>query len=114
MQFETIVDNLKDILSCELGEKKVYDKDVALALGISRESLCHHKRKNSVPYEGIVFFCAKRQISINWVLFNQLPKSLEAKTEPFVAIRYSNQIFKIRKKGRETLAARRSSPSDLW
>lgn len=92
MQIETVVDNLKDILSCELGESRVYDKDVAHALGISKESLCHHKRKNTIPYESIVYFCAKRQISINWVLFNQLPKSLEAHTEPYVAIKYFKEI----------------------
>jgi hypothetical protein len=93
MQITTIIDNLKDILSYELGDTRVYDKDVANALGISKESLCHHKRKNSIPYEAIIYFCAKRQISINWVLFNQLPKSLEASTEPYVAIKYFKEFY---------------------
>ena len=92
MQLETVLDNLKDILSQELGENKVYDKDVAYALGLSKESLSHHKRKQTIPYEAIVYFCAKRHISINWVLFNQLPKSLEAHTEPFVAIKYFKEL----------------------
>lgn len=92
MQLEPIIDNLKDILSQELGESKVYDKDVAYALGLSKESLSHHKRKQTIPYEAIVYFCAKRHISINWVLFNQLPKSLEAHTEPFVAIKYFKEL----------------------
>lgn len=92
MQFETIIDNLKDILSHELGETKVYDKDVANALGLSKESLSHHKRKNTIPHEAIAYFCAKRQISINWVLFNQLPQSLEAHTQPYVAIKYFKEL----------------------
>jgi len=92
MDIETVIENLKDILSCELGEKKIYDKDVAHALGISKESLSHHKRKKTIPYEPIVYFCAKRQISINWVLFNQFPKSLEEHTEPFVAIKYLKNL----------------------
>jgi len=106
MELETIVDNIKDILSCELGEKKIYDKDVALALGISKESLSHHKRKKTIPYEGIVYFCAKRQISINWVLFNQLPKSLEAHTQPFVAFKYFKKVRKEAKFEKKTFITR--------
>ncbi len=62
MQIHRVLENLKDVLSVELGEKKVFDKDVAKALGISKESLSHLKRRNAVPYEAIVYFCAKRAI----------------------------------------------------
>ena len=37
MQIHRVLENLKDVLSVELGEKKVFDKDVAKALGISKE-----------------------------------------------------------------------------
>jgi phage repressor protein C with HTH and peptisase S24 domain len=87
-----IIDKLKDILSCEIPNRKVFDKDVAAALGLSKESLSHLKRRGAVPYEQISLFCAKRKISINWILFNQLPKSLEEETEKYTRIRYFSDV----------------------
>jgi phage repressor protein C with HTH and peptisase S24 domain len=92
MELGRVIDNLKDVLSYELGNKRVYDKDVAHALGISKESLSHLKKRNSVPYEAIVYFCAKRSLSINWILFDQVPKSLEEKTEKFARIKYFKEL----------------------
>jgi len=92
MEMVRILDNLKDVLSQELGEKKVFDKDVAQALGISRQSLAQLKRRNAIPYEAIVYFCAKRSVSINWILFDQLPPSLEEKTEKFARIKYFKEL----------------------
>ncbi|PWE19339.1 phage repressor protein, partial [Aliarcobacter skirrowii] len=92
MHINEIIDKLKDILSNELDNKRVFDKDVAAALNISKESLSIMKKKNSIPYEQIAKFCAKRKISINWVLFDQLPKSLEHETEKYTKIKYFNQI----------------------
>ncbi|MDD3343306.1 MAG: S24 family peptidase [Sulfurospirillaceae bacterium] len=92
MELGRVIDNLKDVLSYELGNKRVYDKDVAQALGISKESLSHLKKRNSVPYEAIVYFCAKRSLSINWILFDQVPKSLEEKTEKFARIKYFKEL----------------------
>lgn len=92
MQIDRVLENLKDVLSVELGEKKVFDKDVAKALGISKESLSHLKRRNAIPYEAIVYFCAKRAISINWILFEQLPSLLEEKTERFARIKYFKEL----------------------
>ena len=92
MELGRVIDNLKDVLSYELGNKRVYDKDVAHALGISKENLSHLKKRNSVPYEAIVYFCAKRSLSINWILFDQVPKSLEEKTEKFARIKYFKEL----------------------
>ena len=92
MELGRVIDNLKDVLSYELGNKRVYDKDVAHALGISKESLSHLKKRNSVPYEAIVYFCAKRSLSINCILFDQVPKSLEEKTEKFARIKYFKEL----------------------
>ena len=92
MQIHRVLENLKDVLSVELGEKKVFDKDVAKALGISKESLSHLKRRNAIPYEAIVYFCAKRAISINWILFDQLPSFLKEKTERFARIKYFKEL----------------------
>ena len=92
MESQEIIEKIKDILSEELGSKRVYDKDVAVALGISKESLSHFKKRKSVPLEQIVYFCAKRKISINWILFGQASQSLEEETDKYLRIRYFSKI----------------------
>ena len=92
MNINEIIEKLKDILSSEQSNRKIFDKDVAIALGMSKESLSHLKKKNGVPYEQIAKFCAKRKISINWILFEQLPKSLEEETEKYTRIKHFTKI----------------------
>lgn len=92
MDIDEIIEKLKDILSSEFGGKRVFDKDVANTLGLSKESLSHMKKRKAVPVEQIAMFCAKRKVSINWVLFNQEPKSLEEETNKFTRIKYFTNI----------------------
>lgn len=92
MDINEIIEKLKDILSSEHPNRKIFDKDVASALGMSKESLSHLKKKNGVPYEQIAKFCAKRKISINWILFEQLPKSLKEETEKYTRIKHFTRI----------------------
>lgn len=92
METQEIIEKLKDILSAEHEGRRVFDKDVAAALGMSKESLSHLKKKNGVPYEQVSKFCAARKISINWVLFGQLPKSLEEETEKYTRIKHFSKI----------------------
>ncbi len=92
MDFEKIIEKIKDILSNEIGEKKVLNKDVAKALGITPENLSILKKRNKIPYEEIAYFCAKRKISINWLLFDQLSDDIIKETEKFATIRYFKDI----------------------
>jgi AraC-like DNA-binding protein len=45
MDINEIIEKLKDILSSEHPNRKIFDKDVASALGMSKESLSHLKKK---------------------------------------------------------------------
>lgn len=92
MDIVEIIDKIKDIISSDIKDRRVFDKDVARALGISKDSLTQFKKRKAVPYEQIAYFCAKRNISINWVLFNQLPKSLEEETDKYAKIKYFTDI----------------------
>jgi len=92
LTFEEVNNRLKDILSTELGEKRVYDKDVAKALDIDPAYFAVLKKRGRIPLEAVVAFCAKRSISINWLLFNQMPRSLEENTEKFATVRYFKEI----------------------
>jgi len=91
VNFEEIIEKIKDILSNELN-KKVLNKDVAKALNITPENLSMLKKRNKIPLEEIAYFCAKRKISINWILFNQESEEICKNTEKFSLIRYFKDI----------------------
>ncbi|WP_419782377.1 hypothetical protein [Malaciobacter marinus] len=74
--YNEIINKLKDILSKELGNKKVFDKDIAKVLDINYDTFRKQKQYNKVPYYEIISFLAKRNIYINWFFFNQLLKRL--------------------------------------
>jgi SOS-response transcriptional repressor LexA len=88
-----ILDKIKDILSSELGERKIFDKDVAASLNINQISLATMKSRNKIPYKEILEFCAKRKISINWIMFDQVVESLQSETQKFSRISYFKDIY---------------------
>jgi SOS-response transcriptional repressor LexA len=88
LTFEEVIARLKDILSTERGEKRMYDKDVAEVLGIDPAYFAVLKKRNRLPLEAIITFCAERAISINWLLFNQVPRALEERVDGFTTVRY--------------------------
>lgn len=102
MDFLNIIEKVKDILSCDLGDKRVLDKDIAEALGISKEHFSVLKKRNKVPFEELTYFCAKKRVSINWLLFDQQPKSLVETTEKFSRIRYFDDLYASAGGGAET------------
>lgn len=89
----TTLHKVKDVLSEEIGNRKVFDKDVAEALGINQLTLATMKNRNKIPYKEILEFCAKRKISINWLLFDQIVESLQVETDKFARIHYFKDIY---------------------
>ena len=97
--YNEILEKLKDILSKELDNKKVFDKDIAQAISINYDIFRKAKQYNRVPYWEIMQFLAKRNISINWFFFNQLPESLIENTSNKVSkecywFSWSNKLYK--------------------
>jgi len=90
--FEEVLQRLKDIMADEVGERRVFDKDVARALQIDPAYFAVLKRRKKIPLEAVADFCARRRISINWLLFDQSPRSLEEATERVATVRYFRQI----------------------
>ena len=91
--FKEITDKIKDIISAELGNKKVYDKDVAERLNINNLTFATMKNRNKLPFQEVLDFCASRKISINWLLYNQAHESLDETTEKYARIRYFRDIY---------------------
>lgn len=85
-----IVDKLKDILSKDGKNGKVFDKDVARALDLSQANFATMKNRGKIPFTNILNFCAKRKISINWLLYNQNPDSLIDSTNRYWIRYYPN------------------------
>ena len=90
--FTEIVEEIKDIISADIPGKKIFDKDVAQALDISQMNFATMKKRERIPYEELLNFCAKRSISINWLLYDQSPESLVEATNQFYMVRYFNAV----------------------
>jgi len=91
--FKELLPKIKDILSQEVGDKKVFDKDVADALGINQLTFATMKNRGRVPYEEVLNFCARRKISINWLFYDQATRSLESETEKYANVRYFGDVY---------------------
>ena len=90
--FSDIVEAIKDIVSSEFPDKKVFDKDVAELLDISQMNFATMKKRNKVPFSELLDFCAKRSIAINWLLYNQSPESLIEPTNRVYMVRYFSSV----------------------
>ncbi|WP_323592417.1 S24 family peptidase [Aliarcobacter butzleri] len=78
-----IIEKLKDIISADGKNGKVFDKDVAKSLELSQANFATMKNRGKIPFTNILNFCAKKKISINWLLYNQNPDSLVDATDKY-------------------------------
>lgn len=90
--FAYIVEEIKTIVSENFGGRKVFDKDVADALGVSQMNFATMKKRNKIPYSELLDFCASKSISINWMLYGQSPESLVEATNRFYMIKFFDGI----------------------
>ena len=90
--FSDIVEEIKDVVSEDFPGKKIFDKDVASMLGISQMNFATMKKRERIPYEELLNFCAKRSIAINWLLYGQSPESLIEPTNKFYMVRYFSDV----------------------
>ena len=93
LTLDDVLPKMKEIVAEELDKKKIFDKDIADILGIKQLSFATMKKRGKLPLHEILDFCAKRKISINWLLYNQSTKSIEAQTEKYVNVRYFGDIY---------------------
>jgi len=89
--FDHITEEIKSIISTNF-YGKVFDKDVADALEISRVNFATMKKRGKIPYAQLLDFCAKNTISINWLLYGQSPESLVEATNRFFRVKYFEDI----------------------
>ena len=90
--FNDIVEQIKDVVSADFPGKKIFDKDIAGLLGISQMNFATMKKRDKIPYEELLEFCARKSIAINWLLFGQSPESLIEATNKFYMVRYFSDV----------------------
>jgi len=92
IEFNEIIEKLKDIISSSRISGKVYDKDVASVLGIPQTTFATMKKRKSIPYPELLEFCATKKLSINWLFFDQPVEMLVEETNKFFQVRYFSDI----------------------
>ncbi|MEN8303978.1 MAG: S24 family peptidase [Campylobacterota bacterium] len=90
--FTEIVEEIKSIVSADFTSKKIFDKDVADVLGITQMNFATMKKRNKIPFTELLDFCAKKSISINWMLYGQSPESLVEATNKFYMVKYFSDV----------------------
>jgi len=68
--FYEIVERIKDIISFK-HKGRVLDKYVADELELNYNTFRYYKCKNILPYDRIVVFCVKYEISFDWLVFDK-------------------------------------------
>ena len=66
-----IIERMKDFISIKHGNKKVYDKDIAQYLKICPKKLSSYKKTNKVPYEELLFFCHREEITFESIVMKE-------------------------------------------
>ncbi|MEA3491065.1 MAG: LexA family transcriptional regulator [Campylobacterota bacterium] len=92
VEFGEIIEKLKDVISSKKISGKVFDKDVAMELGIPQTSFATMKKRNSIPYAELIEFCATKKLSINWLFFDQPVEMLIEETNKFFQVRYFTDL----------------------
>jgi phage repressor protein C with HTH and peptisase S24 domain len=92
LSMSEVIEKLKDILAESKIGGKIFDKDVANALGIPSATFATMKKRNSIPYPEILEFCAYKKISANWLFFDQAIDMLKEQTDKFFKVRYFADI----------------------
>ena len=89
--FKSIIEKIRVHLE-EKNSCKILDIDIAKELNISKEHLCRIKKENKIPLESIINFCAKENLVINYILFDQALDSLHKNTDNIIKIKYFKNI----------------------
>jgi hypothetical protein len=92
LELTEVFERLKNVLSKEMGDRRVFDKDIATALNITASNLGALKSRNRIPLQEVMQFCVQREISINWLLYDQDAMDTIDETDKFAKIKYFRNI----------------------
>ena len=73
IDFKTVMQRIREILTQKTKKKKILDREVASALHLDPQYFAVIKKRNKIPYEAIAHFCKEEHVNMNWVLLEQGP-----------------------------------------
>jgi len=76
IDFQEVMQRVKQILLQPNTKKKILDRDIANTLKLDPQYYAVIKRRKKIPYEKLAYFCKENKISMNWILLEQRPKNL--------------------------------------
>ena len=71
-QLSLIITEMKKIIAPMLQKNKVFDKDIAECLNIPSATFTTMKKRNSIPYQEILYWCYKMDINPLNILYKGL------------------------------------------
>ena len=89
MNMKDIVERIRDYLQTKENKEYIYDKEIGEYLNITPESLSRLKKTDSIPFQKIIDFCNRENISIDWILSG---KTYKFEDENIIKIRYRPDI----------------------
>jgi len=76
IDFQDVMQRIKQILSTQIQKEKILDRDIANSLKLDPQYFAVIKRRKKIPYESLAYFCKHHNISMNWILLAQKPQYL--------------------------------------
>jgi SOS-response transcriptional repressor LexA len=92
MNFEDITSKLSIHIKNESG-RRVFDKDIADAIGVSKSQYATMKKKCVIPYKNIIYFCGQKKINLNWIFFDQDIETIRPNSERLMSIKYFPNVY---------------------
>lgn len=70
--FTATTNRLQQSIKKSLNKQKIYDKDIATALGVTPSYYAVIKRRKKILFEEILYYCFMNNIDIDWVFFGKI------------------------------------------
>ena len=77
IDFNKVMQRIKEFLTTKTKKEKILDRDIAKSLDLDPQYFAVIKRRKKIPYEKLAYFCKDNKISMNWILLEQKPQNLK-------------------------------------
>lgn len=76
IRLDQIISRIKLTMQKETKSKRVYDKDIALLLGLEPQYFAVIKKRGKIPYKELAQFCFDNEIDLKWMLFGKTSRNI--------------------------------------
>ena len=91
INFNNVIEKIKSKLEKD-NNRTILDKEIALALAMSAPHFSRARAGLTSPLNKLIDYALKNKININWLLYDQIPESLEEETNTYINIKYFKNI----------------------